>query len=206
MALVEGPRLKGCLLVLAEGPRPKGCLLTSTFRLNSMLENIGCTALGLHPIDSITGNYSCPKLREGRDEKYPHGPLGKEKFYCSRQIPPALNPRNPFPRLFLGRGKTSMSSSGKTWRDTIRIRTQNKRWRSNSPTLSPQNKTNLNLERISRFGTPHIKTRRFQVRSHMRQTWRIKWLQVAHCIFAPTYLIFITFTQQFMPFFDSLQL
>ena len=65
----------------------------------------GCTAPGLHPIDSITENYPCLKLREVHDEQCPHGPLGKGKFYCSRQIPPALNSRNPFPRLFLGRGK-----------------------------------------------------------------------------------------------------
>ena len=76
--------------------------------LECLLENIGCTAPGLHPTDSIARNHPCPKLREVRDEQCPHGPLGK-KFYCSRQIPPALNSRNPFPRLFL---------SGKTWRNT----------------------------------------------------------------------------------------
>ena len=70
-----------------------------------VLEIIGYTAPGI-TTDSITGNHPCPKLREVRDEQCPHGPLEKGKFYCSCQIPPALNSRNPFPRLFVGRGKT----------------------------------------------------------------------------------------------------
>ena len=66
-----------------------------------VLENIGCTAPGLHPTDSIIGDHPCPKLRRVRDEQCPHGPLGKGKFHCSRQIWPALNSWNPFSRLFL---------------------------------------------------------------------------------------------------------
>ena len=75
-----------------------------------VFENIGCTAPGLYPTNNIALQKIIPVPSYGRDAMN-SGPLEKGKFYCSRQIPLALNSRNPFPRLFLGRGKPP---SGKT--------------------------------------------------------------------------------------------